>query len=931
MKHIYLTILLLLTAQIFISAQDGTIRGKIFDRNTGEEIIGATIVIEGTSPLIGAVSDFDGNFSLENIPEGKLDIKCSFISYETKIVKGILLAPNDVKLIDFSLNQHTEAIKEVVASASAIRNTENSLQTIQKKSASFVNGISSQHISRLGDSDASSALKRVSGVSIGNGKYVFVRGLSDRYSKVTLNGAEIPGLDPNKNTVQMDIFPSNIIDNIIVHKTFTPELPASFAGGYVNVATKSFPTKFTLQFSTSFGYNPNANLRDDFISYKGGKLDALGIDDGTRAIPGLATGGIPFLYENNDKLDNISSSFNKIMGTSDKTSFLNHSHSFSVGNQVKLFDKPLGFIFSSSYSRNFKYYDDGTYSKYSLVNTSGNAGTMNPLIIETERNGEEEILMSFLLGASYKLSDNSKIGVTLLRNTSGLIAAKNREGNKIEDDIYMYENTLGFQERSLNSIQLNGKHIINAKKDLELEWISSYTLSKQSEPDLRFFNYDNDGASFQISPNAYPAPARFYRHMDEKNIDNKLHFTKAVKIFGNNAKIKFGGAYTYKSRNSDSRKFDILSQQLGFNGNIEDYLSDGNIGQESQDATYGFYYQNDPLTDDYNSYNASESLVAAYAMLDLPLGKKIRIVLGARYEYDYTFIENNVEPSHHKRVMAEHIYPMDILPAVNLKYSLSKSMNIRLAYSGTLARPSFREIAPYAYYDFKEGWRVVGEPDLQRTLINNTDLRWEYFMQKGQIVSVSLFHKYFNKPIELIDDPRANNPEFHYVNVENSSLYGVEVEIRKRLVFFGLENLLIGGNFTLLKSEVEVVEDYGIENRNVITRRPMYGQAPWVVNSFVTYENKDIKFSSSMAFNVTGKKLAVVTKGETPNIYSQPVPNMNFNISKGLGKRFIAKFAIKNILNNDYKKTYTYDNQKYIFQSHKLGRTYSLGISYLLK
>ncbi len=928
MKKINLIIILILLSNTFLFAQKGTIRGKIFDGNTGEVIIGATIIVSGTEPLIGAVSDFDGSFIIENIHLSDVELKCSFISYETKIVKNIILNDNEISIIDINLSAVAEKIKDVVVSANIIRNTESSMHTLQRKSGSLLNGLSSQQISKLGDSDAASAIKRVSGVSVSDGKYIFIRGLSDRYSKITLNNAEIPGLDPNKNTVQMDIFPANIIDNIVVKKTFSPELPASFTGGYVNIATKSFPSKFTLQFSTSFGYNPNTNLRNDFISYKGSKTDLVGIDDGSRDIPEIAQNNVPFLYENNNLLDEISSSFNKTMETSNKSSFLNQSHSFSVGNQTKLFGKPLGFIFATSYSHDYKQYRDGIYSKYSLVNTQGNEGVMNPLIIQKENSGNEEVLMSALLGVSLKLSKGNKIGINILRNSSGLTASRFREGNKIEDNIYMFENTLGFQERSLNTIQLTGSHVIKKIKGLQINWISSYTLSKQSEPDLRFFNYDYSGENYQISPNAYPVPTRFYRDMNETNIDNKLDFIKPVSIFGNKAEIKFGGAFTYKKRISNSQKFDLLSQQLAFNGNIDDYLSDKNIGQNA-DATYGIYYQNDILTDNYNSYFAEELISASYLMLDLPLKDKLRIIFGARYEYDYTYIENNVEPSHHKYVMAEHSYPTDILPAININYSVSKKMNIRLAYSRTIARPSFREIAPYAYYDFKEGWRVVGNPELKRTLINNADFRWEYFMPKGQNISVSLFHKYFTNPIELIDDPRANNPEFHYINIESSNLYGIEIEMRKRLEFIGLEKLLIGSNFTLLKSEVEVVEDFGSETA-VTTRRPMYGQAPWVLNSFVSYDNSDIKFSTNIGFNITGKKLAVVTKGETPNIYTQPSANLNFNIKKGFGKKVSLKFSISNILDSENKKTYNYNNEEYIFQAHKMGRTFSFGFNYLI-
>ena len=929
MKKNYIILIILIFYITALSAQKGTISGKVIDGNTGEEIIGAQLVVEGAGKFVGTVTDYEGNFLIQDLPEKELVLKCSSPEYQTKIIDKISIMPGVVKVIDIAMGQIMEDLKEVIVSATVITNTASAMQTIQNKSGALINGISSQQISLMGDSDAASVVKRVSGVSITDGKYVFVRGLSDRYSKVTLNRSEIPGLDPNTNTVQMDIFPSNIIDNIIVHKTSTPNLPSSFTGGYVDISTKSYPEKFTLQFSTSLGYNPQANLRKDFLTHSGGKYDFFGIDDGTRNIPSQASSEVPFLYQDNEKLDQISKSFNKTMGNTEKTSFLDHSHSFSIGNRVKLFNRPLGFIVSTSYSRKFEYFDDGISAKYYLVNTQGEEGTMNLQIQQNERNSEEEVLLSALVGASYKLTNNHSFGFTLLKNHSGLINSKNREGYKNTDNIYIYENVLGFQERDLNYFQLTGNHVFKDFANLEIEWVSSLAKSGQSEPDLRFFIYDQAGEKYQISPNAYPSPVRFFREMSEINTDEKIDLSLPLNIFSKKSVFKFGTALTYKERNSDSRKFDILSQNVDFDGNIENYLSDENIGENAgENGAYGIYYQNDPLTDAYNSYFATEVVYAGYAMIDIPLSEKLRLITGARYEYDKSFIKNNIESYHHKYVEAEHAYPSDILPSINLRYSLSNDMNLRTAYAKTVGRPAFREIAPYAYYDFKEAWRVVGNPDLERTLVDNLDLRWEYFMPQGQMVSASLFYKYFQNPIELVDDARASNPEFHYVNIDKSNMFGLELELRKNLAQIGLDNFSLGGNLTILKSEVEYVENYGATEQRSVTGRPMYGQAPWVINSFISYENKGMKLKSNLGFNVSGKTLAVVTKGDTPNIYNQPSPNMNFNISKGLGNKFEIKLSAGNILDSVKKKTYTYQGKEYIYRSHTLGRTYSFSLSY---
>lgn len=926
MKKIFIILSAIIAFTISINAQNGTIRGKVIDNNTGESLVGATVVAFEANPPIATVTDYDGNFSLENIPAGQHKIKCTFIAYQEQVIENVEVKSDKITILDVNMVSSDQEIAQVVVSANAVKNTETALMTMQKKSVTLLNGISAQSFSKMGDSDAASAVKRVTGVSVEGGKYIFVRGLSDRYSKITLNGAEIPGLDPNKNTVQLDIFSTNIIENIVVQKTFSPNLPASFAGGYIDIATKSFPNKFTLQVSSSFGFNPNSNLHEDFLSYQGGSKDWLGIDDGTRAVPEVAQEGVPYLYENNDQLDQITTGFNKIMMPQNKQSFLNHSHSFSIGNQVKLGGKPFGFIFDVAYSRNFKSYTNGEYARYNLVeNISNGQGVMNPLIIENEIYGEEEVVTSSLLGLSYKFNPFNKIGFTIMRNGGGLVSARHREGSKPEDNLYMFENTLGFQERAFTSAQLNGSHVFGERKN-EIDWTTSVTNSVLYEPDLRFFNYDSvQGGNYNISYSAYPAPVRFYRDLNELNADYKIHVTLPY----DNMKIKFGGSYTYKNRTSESNKYDLLSQNLDFNGDVDYYLSDENIGQNA-DATYGTYYQNDPITDQYNSYVATEHVAGVYAMTEFGLGSKIDVQTGVRYEFDYTFVENMVADYHPKYVKAEKIYALDFLPALNVNYNVIKDMNLRFAYSRTLGRPAFREIAPYAYYDFKEGWRVVGNPDLERSIIDNLDLRWEKFMKGGQIISISGFVKYFTKPIELVDDPRANNPELHYVNAENSFLYGAEIEFRKNFDFIGLEDFMMGGNFTILESQVKYVEDYGTSGSVSTVNRPMYGQSPWVLNIFASYENDKLGLGSNFGFNVDGPKLAVVTKGSTPDVYQQPIPSLNYNISKRIAQRIVVKASVDNILDAVNKKTYEYNGQEYIFQQYSYGRTFSFSIKYLI-
>lgn len=932
MKKIFFLIHAILFSSLLF-AGEGIIRGKVIDKATGEELIGATIYLEGTT--IGTTTDFDGNFSLP-APEGKHTIICSFISYETIKITDIEVNVDEVSVLNFQMGLASLGLEEVTVQAKQIRRTENALLVMQKKSATVVDGISAQQMSRMGDSDAASSLKRVTGVSVEGGKYVYVRGLSDRYSKTLLNGAQIPGLDPNKNTVQMDLFPSNLIENMVVYKTFSPDLPGDFTGGLVNIVTKDFPEKYTFQFSTSVGLNPQANLNKDFLTYKGGKLDWLGMDDGTRDIP-VNVEDIPYYPSQKDKLDDLTRSFNKTMEPETKTSFLDQSHSISVGNQFDFRGKPLGFVAGLTYSRGFNYYDDGQKNREMLKDE--NATSLDNEQRFSDKLGEEEVLLGAMLNTSYKLSNNNKIGLTLVRNQSGTSRARTLYGTRNSDEIGMYfeTRTLQYIQRAFSSAQLRGEHHFPSFHDLELQWLSSFTLSQQDEPDLRFFSNSyypsNEGAAqYQIEQSKYDLPTRYYRDMLETNLDNKVDFTLPFNAFGAPSKFKFGANYVHKYRQFNDKRVVYWFQFAGstYDGSVSDFLSDDNIGQSADayinDGRYGIYIQDG--TDDKNSYTANQSVMGSYAMIDMPVFEKLRIITGLRFEATNMLVE-----SKDARKAKGELNNKDLLPAINLTYSVTEKMNVRAAYTKTLARPSFREKSPFASFDFAGGETWVGNPELDRTLIDNYDLRWEYFMQPGEIFSISGFYKSFFQPIEVVDNPIAVNPEITWRNVDKATVKGFEAEIRKDLDFIPyLENFRIGANYTWVKSEVSIdPQELASMGTGVDDTRVMMGQAPYIFNGYLGYSNDSIGLSANLGYNLTGEKLAVVVKGVTPDIFEQPFASLDFTLSKKFGKYISVKFAAKNLMNESRDELYIYGGKSYTYKSYNTGRKFSLGFSYLIK
>lgn len=948
MRKLILVLCFLASNFTIALSQSGTIRGIVTDAETGEPLIGATVLIQESSS--GTATDLDGKYTLQNVEPGTHELQVSYVSYQPKTVSDVEVKTGEVLVMNVTLNSETIGLQEVVVEARAERSSEAAILTLQKKAPVVMDAISSQQFSRSGDNDAAAAIRRVTGVSVEGGKYVYVRGLGDRYSKTTLNNVEIPGLDPTRNAVQMDLFPSNLLDNLMVYKTFSPDLPADFSGGYVSIVTKDFPDRFTFQWNSTLSYNTNASLNDNFLTYNGSSTDWLGYDNGFRDIPGEAIGDIPTIGQASgsdvlaQRLDRVTKSFNKIMAPGTGSTFLNQRHSLSLGNQIDVAGKPLGFIFGLSYQYDNEFYADGKTGRYSL--STQEASGLSPLLDLSDAQGTTNVLLGGLFNLSYKLSSNHKISLNLMRNQSGTSIARYQEGlypqNFRNDGSQKFQTrTLQYLERSLSTAQLKGEHVFGGLGNLRLDWHSAYTISAQDEPDIRFFANDytlqGQDTVYSITPSVYRQPSRFYRYLDETNIDNKINFTVPFKQWaGLTSEFKFGASAVLKDRTFRERRLTyIKGTSTRYNGSISDYLADENIGIIGENR---FGYVFGPVIDDQsqsrNSYDANQQVYAVYLMTDLALTEKFKFNGGARMEI--TNIEVESQDANAGKGKLENT---DILPAANLIYQAQEDMNVRLSYSKTLARPTFREIAPFSSFDFVGDFVLVGNPDLKRTLIDNYDLRWEMYPSPNELFSVSLFYKSFLNPIEKVIDPRAQNTELSFRNVPSATTYGAELEFKKNLGFVSpfFENFQLGSNVAIVRSRVDISERELILIRAVDPEYPstrqLFAQSPYLINAFAGYNNPESGTDVNLSFNVFGERLVVVSAGATPDVYEQPRPSLNFSARQFIGRQQRVRITLRanNLLNPYYNLANVYNGQAFPYQKYKLGRDFSLGITYLIE
>ena len=938
-------------------AQKGTLRGTIYEGDTGWPMYGVQVLIKETGS--GSVADIDGKFSIELDP-GTYTLQASFVGFQTLEVSGIEIKAGEVTVLDnLQIQESVSELETVVVTAEAVRTTEAALLTVKKKSINLIDGISAASFKKIGDGDAAEASKRVPGVSIEGGKYVFVRGLGDRYSKSILNGMDIPGLDPDRNTVQMDIFPTNVLDNIIVLKNFTPDLSADFTGGLVDLQTKDFVDYRTLNVSASLGYAPRMHLNSDFLTYNTGGSDWLGIDDGTRDIPTGGRRDVPTVVDAiidpaaAADYEGILRGFNPNMAAFADQNFMDFSLGLSTADQLSLGQGglKLGYNLALSYKASTDFYRDARFSTWGKDNDLSE-NEMNLREDQIGSFGTNNVLLGGLAGIALK-GTNSKYKLNLMHlqngeSSAGIFDFLGRDQGSNFDAI---QHNLEYKQRALTNLFLGGNHVINGG-DWEIDWRLSPTLSSQNDPDIRVTRIRNEGNP-SIGTEV-GLPQRIWRELEETNLSGKLQIDKKF-VFNNfDSKFKFGGSYNYKERDFEIQSFSFSN---GGTANVtlnpDDLFEEDNLWSRA-DNQGGLFYSPLFVPRNANQYNAEVNAFGAFAMAELGFTENLKAIIGARIEgYDQYYTGTNQTGSinfENEQVLDD----FDVFPSVNLVWTVQENRNIRASYASTIARPSLKEASFAEIYDPLTGRTFIGgffpdvdvvtgetiwDGNLESTRINNIDLRYEIFQPGGQTISFSGFYKGFDKPIEMVQYVQAAN-NFQPRNVGDARVLGLEAEIRKHLGFISpsLEEFTFTGNVTYIDSQVDLSESE-FQSRSINARegqtiertREMAGQAPYIINAGISYEGYDNNLTVGLFYNVQGRTLTYVGIADRNDVYTVPFNSLNFNIIKGIGEngRTQLSFKVDNILNAKRRLVFSsYEAQDQNFSFLNPGPKFSLGISH---
>ncbi|NDV15158.1 TonB-dependent receptor [Muricauda sp. TY007] len=936
-KKILSVIAISLALVQFAFAQVGTIRGELTDGEFNDVLPFANILVKGTT--VGTTSDFEGAYSLEVEP-GTYTVVFSYIGYTPQEITDVVVEAGKITELNVLLQPASAQLDEVVVTTTVRKNTEASVLNLQKNSVTLMDGLSLEGIKTMGASNIASAVKRVPGVSVQDGKYVYVRGLGDRYTKSILNGMDIPGLDPDKNTVQMDIFPTNILENVIVLKSASAELPADFTGGVVNIITKDFPTQKQMSISASVGYNPSMHFQDNYLSYEGGATDFLGFDDGTRELPFPSNSVIPSPSDSNRNsiLDDYTRAFESNMAAQEQTSKPDFSLGFSYGNQFNVGDNTLGFIASLDYKNTTRFYEgfeNGIYQKapesdiYELRFDRRQRGDL----------GTNNVLGSALVGLSYK-TGRSKYRLNLLHIQNGESrAALYDQRTEISNALDVVKDNLEYSERSVSNLLLSGKHT-SEDASFTSEWSLSPTLTSVQDKDVRLTTFIVNPDGFTISSDA-GFPTRLWRDLKEVNAVGKIDFTKSYSLFDNKALFKFGGLYSYKQREYGIYNYDIAFYNFStasLNGDPDAILLEENIWTRENNS--GSYARGN--FQPANSFDSNQNTTAFYLSNEFKFADRLRAIIGVRAENFTTFFtgQNNTgtEVYNEEKTISE----LDFFPSANFIYEVKDNVNMRLSYSKTTARPSFKELSVVQIADLLTGVLFLGNLDLQPTYIDNFDFRFEVFGDSAQMFAISSFYKKFKDPIEIVAYDITAPNQFTPRNSPSADVLGLEFEARKNFGFIteGLKDLSLNVNVSIIDSKIEMAkgENQEYDSRQTFARdgetidetRQLQGQSPFLVNAGLNYNNRNIGLETGVFYNVQGKTLEVVGFGQNPDVFTQPFNSLNFNFSKTFGQEQNSKITLKvnNILNDTRESLYdSFGAAKQNFSYREIGTAFSLGYS----
>lgn len=905
-----LALLVLAFISFSLKAQTGAISGKVQDRTSGESAFNAAVKIIETGK--GTYTDFDGYYSLQNVPAGAYTVSIQLLGYQKTTVKDVKVEAGKTTKLDVALRPSSEELSEITVTAEAVRNSVQAIQLTQKNSSVMLEGVSSQQIRRMPDNNSADILKRTSGTTVENGKYIIVRGLNDRYNLAMVNGAIMPASEPDRKVFSFDLYPTTMIENLFIYKTAQADLPAEFAGGLIQIETRNFPTEDYIRVSASTGMNAGVTF-NQVDHYQGYSADNWGLIADERALPEVSD---PILIRNSgpqaiEPSKDFENNWNPEQVTALPYLRLNVS-----GGLKRDFGKSS---FGGNLALNYSNKVTGRSIRSTDIDVpDGPVGEDGSNALFTEDIRREEINKSRkwggLLNLSYKIGANQftfNNSFSVVSNDLYYVA----DGYEPNDDLARtnretryrrYE--FNYSTNQLRVHQLLGKHKVrvNEKGDFEIDWGGSMSNIVNVSPDLKRMRYIWNPLISSTPRYQWGIPqtakledgGRFWSDLEE---DNNSYFGNVkfnYKLFGRKQSIKVGGYYQDRSRSFNANVLGYINSGPQFDNDIsllpiDEIFATGNMSFPDGIQIFD-------ITSASDAYEGTTENIAFYGMLDLNVTDWWRLTGGVRQENFTQTLQSGFAGQLPGRGTLDNQYEYsNLLPSLNMIFKIDEKSNFRASYSQAVSRPEFREIAPFTFFDFDFFMDKIGNEDLTQAEIQNYDLRYEYFLTRGQMFAVSGYYKQFDGPIELALREAQDSYFITWQNSNEANNYGLEISWRFDFDFLGLsekwQDLVFFGNYSLIRSEIEQQD----RNGDPYTR-PMIGQSPFILNLGLDYHVEKWDADFVLLYNTYGRRIVVTGNRELnlQPIWENPRPLLDFRYRQAITEKLSITITLRDLINN---------------------------------
>lgn len=871
------------------------IKGVVIDQKSKETLIGAVVTVDGTN--VKAITNIDGNFLIDGMKKDKTyTLYINYVGYKTQKIDGVQAKDADQVI---ALQPDEQQLKEVTVTAVERRNTDAAMIQVAKNSPVIVSNVSAQEISRTQDTNAGEVIRRVPSVSLIDDKFVMVRGLSQRYNNVWVNGGAVPSSEADSRAFSFDIIPSSQIDNLTIVKSPTAEYPADYSGGFIIVNTKEIPAENS--FNIAVGGNWNTSSAFQNFSYsKGSGTDFLGFDNGLRSLNGGIHAALnPQLNANGKPVGDYATS---LLGNGLNNDWLVKNRkplgdlklAASLNQRWMLGGRTLGMLAALNYTNEYRTYENMENNLYGIYDAANDKPNYLRHSVDDQYNNN--VRLGAMLNFTFLSKDgNHKYQLKNIFNQLATSRYTWRDGVSAQSNL---ERSAEYYYRSRTTYngQLTGKHTFTSDA---LDWSIGYAYANRHLPDRRRYLIDDALESGVYALSTGNDISREWTQLDEHilslGVNDKHHFK-----FGNfEPNLQVGAYGEYRSREYQTRNF-IYNWNVSDNNMPSDFRHSDIPTLLSSEANMG--YDKLYLLEEKqmrNNYRGHNTLGAGYLALSLPFGK-LGIHAGVRFEHnDMELISNSRD--YEKSESSRHYKTDDVFPSLNTTYKINDQHQVRLSYGRSINRPEFREVSSSVYYDFDLASNVQGNTELKNCYVDNLDLRYEWYPSRGELISLAVFYKHFDSPIEWTYTVAGGTDLIYsYKNAKSANNYGVELDIRKNLGFIGLKDFSWSFNGALIKSKVQFEKGAKEEDR------PMQGQSPYLINTGIFYKNEPLKMDIALLYNRIGKRIIGVGRSEgstgddsnsrVPHSYEMPRNTIDFSLAKKFGEHLELKLNVRDLL-----------------------------------